>query len=170
MTGRIPLENGGNGILINASSNDRIAGNTIAFNAAAGVLVQSGTGNAIVGNSIYNNGSKGIVIRPGANGNQAAPVLTFLKRCNNRSAIRGVLKSLANQMYHVEFFANAQPGVRTPSSGQTSLGSIDVTTNQRGVGRFQFFLKTLPRHTFFTATATSTVNNTSEFSNAIPPR
>lgn len=169
-TGRIPLVNGGNGILINSSSTNRIAGNTIAFNAANGVFVQSGNSNAIVSNSIFDNGSKGIVLGRGANQSQTSPVLSFLKRCNNRSAIRGMIKSLANLPYRIEFFASSGKTVKNPASGQTPLGSISVTTNERGVAKFLFFLKTLPKNSFFTATATSTVGDSSEFSNAIPKR
>jgi trimeric autotransporter adhesin len=169
-----PLPNGGNGVFIDNSSANLIggpivdAGNVIAFNGGAGVYVNSGTNDAILSNSIYNNLSSGIVLLPGANDNQEAPQLTHIRRGHRFTLIGGVLFSAPNSIYHLEFFANTSTNPSLAEQGETLVGSADVTTNSRGVAHIRSFVPTQPSTARFTATATSTGHNTSQFSNAVP--
>jgi trimeric autotransporter adhesin len=158
--------NGANGILIDASSNDNVigsvfGGNKIVNNLSRGVYVASGTGNKISANSIYNNVALGIDLAPGANANQTAPTLTSVQSLGLIKKISGALASTANTKFTIEFFGNDS----NSASGRTYLGSTKVTTNGSGLASYSF--TTLSSSTYFTATATSPTNNTSEFSNSV---
>ncbi|WP_425613731.1 beta strand repeat-containing protein [Anatilimnocola sp. NA78] len=171
------LGNGGNGILINTSTDNVIGripspvsptsgsfANLIVNNEDNGVLVESGSRNAIFGNSIHSNDLLGIDLATGANINQAAPVLSTAVKKPLGTQISGILTSKPRTTYIIEFFAS---DVNAPS-GKISLGTKSVTTNASGVASYTFF-GPLPPATanFFTATATDPTRNTSEFSSAI---
>ena len=168
-SGVLPVANGGNGIYIDTSNNNTIggtapgAGNTIAFNTYNGVIVWSGTGNAIERNSIHGNSQLGIYLGVGANDNQAAPVLSPALLTTHLT-ISGTLTSTPNTTFTVEFFAN---DTHEPQ-GKNYLGSRTVTTNSQGVATFTYIGPLPPAGShFYTATATSPTNDTSEFSNIV---
>ena len=169
VSGVLPLPNAGNGVYLGNSSNNTIgraaAGivgpvNTIAFNGANGVLVNSGNDNGILDNSIYGNILLGIDLGPSANMNQTSPVLTSAVGLPRGMQVTGILTSLPDTLFRIEFFAN---DVSAPS-GRYLLGFQNVTTNSSGSAAFTF-LGPLPPTTapFITATATDPNNNTSEF-------
>ena len=61
ITGVVLLGNGDDGVLVTASTDDTISGNTIAGNAGRGVAItRNGTGVSVLGNSIFSNGRLGI--------------------------------------------------------------------------------------------------------------
>jgi len=174
--GQDSLGNGGNGIFISNSNNNVIGrkpapngtttglANHIAYNAADGVFVASGSGNGIRSNSIFSNGSLGIELLPGANKNQAAPVLSSVQVFPVATQIMGTLHSTPNSTFTIEFFANDA----NEPSGQYFLGSTKVKTNGSGNVAFTFNGLVPPNNAqFFTATATSLTNNTSEFSEVL---
>ncbi len=168
VTGQQAMGNGAAGVYIVNSSNNTIGGkktgmgNTIDYNNSQGVLVQAGTGNAISQNSIFGNGDVGILINSGANKNQAAPVITTVRVTSQAVQIGGTLTSTPNKTFTVELFASSTNN----ASGQQYLGMVKVKTNKNGVGVFTFFgpVPSIVGTTYFTATATSPSNNTSQFS------
>jgi parallel beta-helix repeat protein len=168
VTGLTAMGNGAAGVYISNSSNNTIGGkkagmsNTIAHNNSQGVLLQGGTGNAIVQNSIFGNGDVGILLISGANNNQAAPVITSVRVTSQGTQIGGTLTSTPNKKFTVELFASST----NDASGQQYLGTVTVKTDKNGVGVFTFFgpVPSIVGTTYFTATATSASNDTSEFS------
>jgi hypothetical protein len=175
-SGQAPLINGGNGIYINAGSDNFIGGpagdsrNIIAFNGGSGVLIASGSGNAVLGNAILGNLGGGITLAPGANNNQPAPVLTHIRRSRRVTGIGGKLRAAPNSTYRVEFFGTEGAGLTGSPQGQTLLGSTTLTTDARGVALIRFPVPTQTSTTVFTATATDAANNTSSFSDGVPVR
>lgn len=187
-SGMLPLGNGQNGVLINASRNlvgietvfasmrffmssslaepDPTVGaaNRIAFDGASGVLVQSGSSNEISQNSIHDNSQLGINLAQGANENSPAPVLTSIQWLASALVITGTLTAAPSSTYSVEFFANPS----NSASGTVYMGSTEVGTNADGVANFTY-TGALPPGTdsYITATATDPDGNTSEFSAAL---
>ncbi|HVU86203.1 MAG TPA: right-handed parallel beta-helix repeat-containing protein [Pirellulales bacterium] len=169
--GGAALGNGGNGILIVASSNNTIGStssaiphNVIAYSGGDGVAIASGTGNALRENSIYSNAGLGIDLAPGANANQAAPVLNTVRSFFFGVQISGSLRSTPNATFTIELFGSSSGG----SNGQVYLGSVTVRTNNVGMATFTIAVPRLPSGIrYFTATATSSANNTSEFSKSV---
>lgn len=169
-SGSTAMGNDQNGILI-VNSFDNVVGrfgtpiNVIAYNDDNGVLVASGSRNAIRNNSIYSNDLLGIDLAPGANANQAAPVLTAVQVSAQNIRITGNLTSKPRATFTIEFFASdpTQPG------GRVSLGTKTVKANAAGLATFTFVGSLPPSGaTAITATATDSLNNTSEFSAVAP--
>ena len=121
-----------------------------------------GTGNGILHNSIYSNGTSGIELMPGANNDQAAPVITSVLANSQIVQINGTLTSTPNNTFTVEFFASAT----NDRSGKIFLGSTTVKTDKNCTGTFTFLsaLPSIVGSTYYTATATDSNNNTSDFS------
>jgi parallel beta-helix repeat protein len=169
--GTTPMGNGANGVLIADGSYDNtigglttIVGNTIANNTTNGVSVTSGYNNGILINSIYDNALRGIHLSPGANNSQAAPSLLFANSVSLGMEITGTFTSTPNKTFTLEFFASEDDDW----SGQFYLGSLSVTTDANGDAEFTYLSPTPPNGAdYFTATATDSNNNTSEFSNVI---
>lgn len=183
------LQNTGTGIRILGGSGTLIGGtvsgakNVIAFNSGAGVLLTSGagSGHAIVGNSIHSNGGLGIDLNndgptandtndadTGPNALQNVPVITAAISDTNSTTISGTLQSTPNKSLVIELFSNTSADSSGFGEGQTSLGTVSVTTNAQGSGSFTFSSAT-PVNVGSAITATATeflLNNTSEFSAA----
>ncbi len=163
------------------------AANLIANSYAAGVAVagQKSTGNSIRGNSIFNNDSLGIdLLGPsgartlqvdandpapdadtGPNRLQNFPILTGIEASGTGVKVSGVLESVPDSSYHIDFYGN---DVRDPSGhgeGQYYLATIDVTTDGKGFATFVVALPE-PKGACISATATRSDNvaDTSEFS------
>jgi hypothetical protein len=157
-------------------------GNIIAYNNGIGVSVTAASGNSIRGNSIHSNAGLGIDLATfdvpprlgvtandqgdgdeGANGLQNFPVIrsaTF----QNGLAVSGILNSVPNKTYRIEFFGDRQPNPNGFGEGQTFLDFINVTTDSSGNAAFVKNL-TYPRNaSVVSATATDSDGNTSEFS------
>ncbi|MGA7499297.1 MAG: Calx-beta domain-containing protein [Isosphaeraceae bacterium] len=178
ITGKAPLGNEVNGVIVRDNASDNTiggtvpgAGNTIAFNVLTGVRVESGTGDSILSNSIYSNGQLGIIlVPPSANDLQAAPVLTTAGG-GASSTVLGTLNSLSNTSFLIQFFSNLVPDPSGYGQGQTSIGSVTVTTDASGYTPIAFTPSNgLSASTWVTATATNiSTGDTSEFSNAVSP-
>ena len=166
-----PMGNGGDGIFISGTSSYNTIGSTaanaaenvIAYNGPDGVYIASGYATAIRQNSIYGNDGLGI---------DSAPVrmATRWLRCSSQSnrfrlaQVSGSLQSTPNSQFTIESFGNAT----NDASGRDYLGSTSVQTNAAGVAGFSITASQLPAGVqYFTATATSLANNTSEFSNSL---
>lgn len=188
-TGLIPLGNHSIGVIINGAISNRIGGSTaseaniVAFNTGVGVLVYgaTATGNAIQGNSIYANRSPGILLEPGGETNDAGdqdtgpnqlqnfPLLTAALTEFSGTTLTGTLNSQPNRTYRLEFFASTAADPGGSGAGQRFLGWTNAATDGAGVASFQFQSATrVFDGEFFTATATDSNGNTSQFSPSLP--
>ncbi len=190
--GLLSLGNNGHGVLIENGSYGNLiggtaigAGNKIAFNQGDGVALKSdaGNGNAILGNSIFENDELGIDLNEdnetdnddfdvdvGANTQINYPVLTSAITDGSTSLkLSGWFNTTPGvATYRLEFFASpvADPGGN--GEGQSMIGSLDVITNVDGVAQFnQTFFANVAFGEFISATATDSLQNTSEFSLAV---
>lgn len=188
------LTSGGSGIsVLNSTTRALIGGtnagegNIIAFNTGSGIGVgdtftTGGTReNAIWGNSIFSNAVKGISLQSagplpndlgdpdnGPNRKQNYPVLALALTDTNTTSISGVLNSLSNATFRLEFFDNAAAETNGYGEGQTYLGATEVTTDASGNASFLFpHPAGLLYNHVVTATATDSNRNTSEFSASV---
>jgi VCBS repeat-containing protein len=170
-------------------------GNSIAFNGSVGVAIWNNSavdsvGNSIRGNSIYSNGNLGIDlglsggsgfnggVNPndagdadtGANNLQNYPVLTNLTASGGNVTFTGTLNSNASSTFQIDFYASPSADPSGYGEGKRYLGSASVTTNASGNATINATIAgTLSAGEVITATATSSANNTSEFSKALTP-
>jgi hypothetical protein len=140
------------------------SGNQIAFNNNDGVWVSdtNTAGIAIRGNSIFGNGGLGIDLLNGANNLQTYPVITNAFGYASTTVVSGTLNSLANSTFLIDVYRNA---LNNPGAGQFYVGTVSTTTD--GSGNAAFALTDNGANyagQYFTATATSAVGDTSEFS------
>jgi uncharacterized repeat protein (TIGR01451 family) len=156
------------------------AGNTIAFNMTRGVSLNAlaGASNTISGNSIFSNGILGIDLNDdgvtandncdadmGPNDLQNFPVLTSAASNGVTTTVQGTLDSIASANYVIEFFASPACDASGNGQGSTFLGSTNVTTDASCMASFTAVLPvSVAGGNVITATATSSVGNTSEFS------
>jgi len=179
------LGNGSHGVFI-ADGDDNIIGtdlvtNTIAYNGGDGVFVFSGTGNQIRSNSIFDNDELGIDLGDdndvtpnddtdpdtGANNLQNYPVLTTASVSGN-TTIEGVLNSISNTNFTIQFFANTVCDPSGFGEGRTYLDTDTTSTDGSGHATTSVTVAGDLTGQFVTATATDPYSNTSEFSNCIP--
>jgi len=201
VTGVDPIPNGLNGVLaFQGAFDNQIGGvepdegNTIAFNGGDGVDIQpdAGTGNSILSNSIFSNGVLGIdlgepgvtpndvppVSNPpdrdmGGNGIQNFPDLILSPPKGQTTGIEGVLTSVPNTDFRIEFFANAECDPSGFGEGARFLDAAEVSTD--GLGNADIAMTDLVGLTegeFVTATATvidgpDDYGDTSEFSECL---
>jgi hypothetical protein len=185
-----PLGNGAHGIFFLATGRDCNIGagaaNVIAYNGGDGIFNSSGSGNLIRRNSIYLNGGLGIDLGPngvtlndpldadtGPNNLQNFPELTSAINSGSSVSFEGSLNSAVNSEFTIDFYAVETCDGSANGEGQIFLGSTTVMTD--GAGDAAFISPTLtvniPINYRFTATATDSNGNTSEFSacSAAPP-
>jgi hypothetical protein len=192
-TGAVPLGNSMDGVfIVGASTNNTIggvgagAGNIIANSGAIGVAVASGpfdlcTGNAILSNSIYGNaelgidlGSDGVTLNSpagvftGPNQLQNFPVLFAAVTFQGNTSVKGMLNSIPNTTFQLQFFSNPAPDPSGYGQGQALLATTAVATDAGGNAVFQLSFPALPAGQAVSATATDPNGNTSEFSADVP--
>ena len=172
-TGTLP---NGIGISINGSNTDVGGlqpgeGNVISASMGAGVRVTAGTGNTILGNSITGNVGLGIDLgTAGVTANDSGDVDTGANNLQNfpvlstpvAGGVQGTLNSTPNTTFTIQFFGNSACDSSGNGEGQTLLGSTSVTTSATGNATIPVFNATTGQ--VVTATATSSPNDTSEFS------
>ncbi len=122
--------------------------NTIAYNGSRGIWIGSGNYNKISGNRIYDN-PKGISLIGGGNQSKQKPVITALSPT-------GVLSGTAQPNDIIEIFG---------STGSENANEYLQTVVADGSGNWNTSMSNF-NWTYFIATATDILNNTSEFSNA----
>jgi uncharacterized repeat protein (TIGR01451 family)/CSLREA domain-containing protein len=184
VTSTLNLRNLGEGVLIRDASDSRIERNVIAFNLSStgdtGVAVVSGTGIAILTNRIFSNAGLGIDLGndgptdndlgdedTGANNKQNFPDLDIVATGGEgQTTVVGSLSSEPDQTYTIEFFANTTCDESGFGEGERFLASIEVTTDpDTGIAFFRAVLNAdTSLGEFVTATATSAIDGTSEFS------
>jgi autotransporter-associated beta strand protein/T5SS/PEP-CTERM-associated repeat protein len=191
ITGTISLGNNSCGIEIfslnTSTTNGTIGGtgpgqgNIIAFNHLNGVSIAGpNTGWSILGNSIHDNGGLGITLAgcgtttpttndscgtlDGANHHQMFPVITGVSLSGGNVTLSGSLNSTSNKTYRLEFFSNPSCDPSGFGQGTVFLGFTNVTTDASCSANFALTLPNPFGQVNFTATATDTNGNTSEFS------
>ncbi|MFW5439425.1 MAG: LamG-like jellyroll fold domain-containing protein, partial [Methylophilaceae bacterium] len=175
------IENGGFDNLIGSTNVGE--GNTIAFNGVggvftAGVLVKSGTGNAVLGNAIYSNvgigldlGTAGVTtndlndVDGGANNLQNFPQIASAITSGTEIKLSGILNSITNTAFRIEFFSNTAADPSGNGEGETYLGYVNATTDAGGNLSFNTTLTaSVAAGLSISATATNlATNDTSEF-------
>ena len=181
----LALGNGGHGLQITSNARTNTIGgtgagegNVIAFNVGDGIFVNAGTNNAFRANLIYANTGLGIDLSAngvttndvndadaGPNQLQNFPILSAVTNSVSGTEIRGTFQGAASQLINLDFFANVQCDPTGNGEGQTYLGSGTVTTDGAGNGSFTVALAaTTLAGRYITATATDALGNTSEFS------
>ena len=180
-SGNAVFGNGGSGIAVQGNSNliggiNTGEGNLIGFNGANGVAVGSGSqSNAIRRNEIFENGALGIdegVVgvtandTPDSDGVQNFPVITSARTLGGSTRIIGTLSSGGDTDYALDFFSSPFADPSGYGEGRFFIASQTVTTDSAGNATFNFTVPVVPTGSFITATATSSNNNSSEFSQA----
>lgn len=183
VSGTLNLGNGADGIAVQASNNSVGGtgpgeGNRVTFNTQNGVSVfgfPEPTGVSVRGNAIRNNGELAIDLGldgpsanddtdtdSGPNGRQNFPILGDNTATTTSVIVEGSLRSLPNQTYMVDVFANAE--CDSPARGEAGqyLGSVSVVTGADGIGVFGATFAVVTEGRFLTATATDANGNTSE--------
>ena len=156
--------------------------NLIAFNKRGGVAIPFGQGNTIQGNAIYQNEGLAINLQQdhltpndsldqdqGPNGLQNFPVLSIATAHSaNDLFVVGTFNSQPTQTYQLDFYAGKPDGPLRYQEAFAYLGSETVSTNEEGETRFSFHLPKSPSlGRYVTATATSSMGNTSELARSI---
>jgi CSLREA domain-containing protein len=178
------------GVYVQSSDQVAILGNNIGIGSggadigtgSAGILVDAmSQGANIRSNDIGNSGGLGIDLAgdgvtandasdgdTGANNLQNFPVISNIQQTTT-TTIQGSLNSVANETFHLDFFASQACDPSGNGEGELSLGSTDVTTVGNN-GSFSINVANPPvGYDYFTATATHDWagppgNETSEFS------
>jgi T5SS/PEP-CTERM-associated repeat protein len=179
ITGTNLLGNAADGVFAAFCFSNTVQSNVIAGNHSRGVNLSNlgVTSLAVLGNSIFGNASLGIDLNsngrtdndvgdgdPGANLLQNFPVISGVAIGGGNVTLSGTLNSGTNAGYRLEFFSNPSCDESGNGEGQTFLGFTNVTTDGSGNANFALTLANPSGGAVFTATATDTNGNTSEFS------
>ncbi len=184
------LPNLGNGVLVQGASNNNSIGTPasasyVATNVGIGVAILSGTGNRIRGTRIFANGAQGIDLDrngvapfdgvtyndpgdldSGANGLLNAPVLLS----STVTTVNGRLRGLPNTQHTIELFNSASCDKVGFGEGTTLLAVTTATTNGSGTVTFSIGpWAPVASNSSYSAIATDTAGNSSEFSQCVTP-
>ncbi|MDD0972822.1 right-handed parallel beta-helix repeat-containing protein [Pseudomonas fontis] len=99
--------------------------------------------------------------QPMPNHDQPAPVLAALKDARLHGSVQGE----PNSLLRVEIFGNAEA---TATEAEQFLGNVNVITDERGAGQFDYVLENAEALKSFTATVTRADGATSPLSIAMP--
>lgn len=185
VTGTLTLGNADRGVVITDANHTTIEGNTIAHNGLDGIGVRDNvsTNNQILGNSIFENAGLGIDLLldgatlndpgdpdTGPNNLQNYPVINSVTITGGNATITGSINSTANTTFRLEFFSNLKADPSGLGEGETFLGFTNVTTDASGDAPYNVTFPVSATARAFTATATDSNGNTSEFSPAFLTR
>ena len=147
------------------------AGNIIRSNGQDGVAIAQALSfeNSLNQNSIFNNTGRGVALYDNANNQQAFPTLNsaVLGGATNPSgvSISGVLNSMPNTTYRIEFFSNSVGDPSGHGEGEFFIGSTNVLTNSVGGVAFTASLTAaVPAGQIVTSKVMDPIGNTSEYS------
>ncbi|MDB6034906.1 MAG: hypothetical protein JWM16_5244 [Verrucomicrobiales bacterium] len=157
-------------------------GNVIAYNSQAGVLAKTGFKNSIRGNSIYSNVGLGIDLGgdgfspndpgdgdSGPNEMQNSPVVTSAVSDGATLRLAGTFNGAPGVSLNIDIYWSLQCHATGFGEGRIYLGSDTITTDPTGYAGFSnSFAVTVPVGAVVTATATTTLGNSSEFSPCLP--
>ncbi|GAA4671793.1 hypothetical protein Prum_074810 [Phytohabitans rumicis] len=151
--GTMNLANAGSGIRVYSGDGNRIGTdgasgrmNTIAHNGGDGVTIDAGTNNAVTGNSIFDNAGLGIDLIPvnvtandgapdsdaGPNDLQNHPVIFTAVTTPVATTITWSVDTMPLTQYRVEFFANGACDGSGHGEGRKFLGATLATTDANG--------------------------------------
>lgn len=189
-SGALALGNLGDGVTLGTSRNliggeSSAAGNIIAHNGVGSVgsgvrLVGQVDGNAILSNAIYDNADLGINLghgptpnrvpdnEPGPNNWQNYPVLSTASLNGTSAKATAQLHAAPSRTYLIQLFQSDRPDASGFGEGQRPIGSLRVTTDEKGLATFTIEAPSTLTGGYLSATATDPDGNTSEFSNAQP--
>ena len=145
-------------------------GNVVSDNGGSGVSVDGGVRNSILGNAIFGNAAA-ITLTNDGNSAMPAPVITSAIPVRAAGATRWTITGTisgapARQAVVVELYAN--PVSDSSPQARTLIGRAVIRTDANGKGTFRVSLTaTVPASSLITATATSSLGDTSEV--APPP-
>jgi hypothetical protein len=151
----------GGGVVVLSNAENDILSNSIFSNLGLGIELDDGSGFPLNGLTPNDLGDGDV----GANGLQNFPVLTSARNSDGKTTIKGKLNSDDLQTFTIQFFSSPEKDPSGNGEGKRFLGQKPVTTNADGNASFTF-KKKVPKGRFVTATATSLLDGTSEFSNA----
>src|SRR5262249_52712215 len=138
-------------------------GNVIAFNGGQGIAVQASQDDRFLRNSIFGNAQPGIqFLTSNVNNSVTPPAMTFTPGSGGNGTLDGTIKGSPNAAYLIEIFSNPTAPVPGREQGKTFVEDLTVHTDGTGNGTFSV---TEPDG-FYTATATDPSGNTSVYSNA----
>lgn len=170
------------GILIEESTGGPITGNVFANNEIAVAITSGSIRNPITGNSFWDNGiAIDLSATPywgdgqtanddgdgdvGGNNLTNFPVITRATSVGGSTTISGQLSSVPNREYTIELYASVACSSSGYGEGTGLLQSFSATTNASGAVTFErTFAQSLTPGYVVTATATSALDGTSEFS------
>lgn len=169
------------GVYVYQSNDTTISGNTIRGNAIGVIVSGNSLRNQILENSISGN-TFGIDLSTGSLGsptpNDAGdgdtgpnnlinfPVLDRAK-VGVSTMLTGSLSTAPNRTNRVDLFSSPTCNSSGYGEGRDWLGGYDVTTDATGQASFSFELPWMAPGTIITATATTAVEGTSEFSRCV---
>lgn len=169
------------GVHIYQSSNNAVIGNRIVHHSLAGILlIGNSLRNTITNNRLENNGigidlstsytSDGVTPNDagddddGPNAGLNFPVITRVTSIGGASTITGTFDSTPNRDYTVELFSSPSCHSSGHGEGRLRIASIPITTDGNGHAGFTHGMGSLTPGHVITATATSSLEGTSEFS------
>lgn len=177
-TGKLPIGNASEGILLDWGSTNNIIGshavpssipvvlaNIIAYNGAAGIAISDAesVGNTIRGNSIFGNGGLGIsqplaMLSPPTLGKVIFGVTTH---------VQGTFQGAANTTYTLDFYASPSALTSGEGQGKRYLTSLTFKTDATGLASFNLALSVRTTASeWVTAIATDPLGTSSAFSNS----
>jgi hypothetical protein len=152
-------------------------GNVIAFAGGPGIVMYDSTttNDPIRGNSIFSNDNLAINFNndgvatnhtgflAGPNDLQNFPVITNATADSSGAIISGTLNSTAGGTYFIDVYRNPAPDPSGYGQGRYYVGSASLTTDGTGNGQFTLSASGNYAGQYFSATATSSDGDTSEF-------
>ncbi|HEX6094945.1 MAG TPA: IPT/TIG domain-containing protein [Thermoanaerobaculia bacterium] len=169
-------------IQITDSSENTVQSNTIRGNAVGVLVIGNSLRNRIIANAMEDNGL-GIDLwssysysygqatpnddddsDTGPNNLINFPILGRVTNENGETTIRGTLATVPNRSHRIELFSSPGCNGSGYGEGKTLLEAFDLTTDGSGTASFLRAHSPLPAGTVITATATSELEGTSEFS------
>jgi hypothetical protein len=184
---RAPFTPGGGITISDASDGNVVGGNVIAYNGNSeaggwGIRIRGGTGNRVTSNSIHSNFALGIDLGTvgvtpndagdgdsGPNGLQNFPVITDVSPVPGGTRFQGTLESTPSEGFQVQLFSVPYCDPGGHGEGATLLGALIVNSDVTGSGQFdQIIPVPVPTGHRVTATATNSLDETSEFSECFP--
>jgi hypothetical protein len=175
--GTAPVPNTSAGVRVDGEYST-VEENTIAFNGTYGILVFGGGQpkyNGFHRNSIFSNWYTGIELvhaeandprdaDGGPNFGQNYPVLRSAVVDATGTTITGILTSAPGETFTVELYSSPEPTSVVRGDAKTYLGATSVSTNGVGRADFSVRLPLVPGGHVVSATATDSLENTSEIS------
>jgi hypothetical protein len=164
ITGLVALGNTDLGVDIDNAIGDTFGGtgqgqaNVVALNDGDGIEVYGGTQNQFNENSIFGNAGAGIYLTAGANDNPAAPTLTYAG-----GMLSGTLEGTPGVSYVVAIYSNPTLPAVGQEQGKTFVRDVTVVLAASKIGTFSV----AEPSGIYTANATDSTGNSSEFSKAI---